>query len=455
MGKMEKGKTKTEYSYSQETILESISDGVFTVDENWTITYFNRAAEEITGISRKEALGRRCSDVFRSSICEGSCFLKKTIENGKAVINKPCFIINSEGGKIPVSISTAVLRDENGKISGGAETFRDLSDIESLRKKLTGSNAAGSMNSHSPLMHRIFDILPAVASSRSTVLIEGDTGTGKEVLARTIHSLGDNPDFPFIAVNCGALPDTLLESELFGYKKGAFTGAASDKPGRFSLAGKGTIFLDEIGEVSSALQVRLLRVLQEHTYEPLGSVKSEKTEARVIAATNRNLAALVKEGKFREDLFYRINIIRIELPPLNKRKEDIPVFTENFIEKYNSIQGKSVEGVVPEVYSVFMKYDWPGNVRELENIIERAFVVCSEGLIELKHIPDEIIGNSSGAAEEDDKNFSISEIKDSAEKELIINTLEKNGWNLTAAAVELDIHRATLYRKMKKLNIRQ
>ena len=455
MGKTENDNRKTENSCSQETILESISDGVFTVDENWNITYFNRAAEDITGIPRSEALGRRCSDVFRSSICEGSCFLKKTMSSGKAVINKPCFIINSEGDKIPVTISTAALRNEDGKITGGAETFRDLSDIESLRKKLSESNTAGSMNSHSPLMHRIFDILPAVASSRSTVLIEGDTGTGKEVLARTIHSLGSDPDSPFIAVNCGALPDTLLESELFGYKRGAFTGASSDKPGRFALAGKGTIFLDEIGEISSALQVRLLRVLQEHTYEPLGSVKSEKTEARVIAATNRNLAELVKEGSFREDLFYRVNIIRIELPPLNKRKEDIPVFTENFIKKYNSIQGKSVEGAAPEVYSAFMLYDWPGNVRELENIIERAFVICPGGMIELRHIPDEIIGSSKNPVKKNDKNISISEIKNSAEKDLIINILEKHKGSLTAAAAELNIHRATLYRKIKKLNIRQ
>ena len=454
MGKTENKNSKTEESSSQESILESISDGVFTVDENWNITYFNRAAEEITGIPRDEAVGRRCSDVFRSSICEGSCFLKETMGSGKAVINKPCFIINSEGEKIPVTISTAALRNKGGRITGGAETFRDLSDIESLRKKLSESNAAGSMNSHSPLMHRIFDILPAVASSKSTVLIEGDTGTGKEVLARTIHSLGTDPDSPFIAVNCGALPDTLLESELFGYKKGAFTGAASDKPGRFALAGKGTIFLDEIGEISPALQVRLLRVLQEHTFEPLGSVMSEKTEARVIAATNRNLVELVKAGKFREDLFYRINIIRIELPPLKNRKEDIPVFTENFIKKYNSIQGKSVEGAAPEVYSAFMSYDWPGNVRELENIIERAFVICPGGMIELRHIPDELIGSRRTAEVKSEKNLSISGMKDAAEKDLILRVLEKHGGNLTASAAELNIHRATLYRKMKKLNIR-
>ena len=443
---------QNENSYSKEAILESISDGVFTVDLSWKINYFNRAAEEITGIPRTEALGRRCSDVFRSSICEGSCFLKKTIESGKAVINKPCFIINSNGEKIPVTISTAVLRDADGNVTGGAETFRDLSDIEILKKKLSESNNAGTMNSHSPLMHRIFDILPAVASSRSTVLIEGETGTGKEVLARTIHSIGNDPESPFVAVNCGALPDTLLESELFGYKKGAFTGAESDKPGRFALAGSGTIFLDEIGEISPALQVRLLRVLQEHMYEPLGSIKPEKTGARVIAATNRNLSQLVQAGKFREDLFYRINIIRIELPPLRLRKEDIPVFTESFIDKYNSIQGKTVAGAAPEVYSAFMSYEWPGNVRELENIIERAFVICPGGMIGLRHIPDEVLGRSKNKQEIIN---SFSGIKSEAEREFIIEVLEKHNWNQSAAAAELKIHRATLYRKIKKLNIRQ
>ncbi len=439
-------------SYSKEAILESISDGVFTVDTSWEITYFNRAAENITGIKREEALGRRCSDVFRSSICEGSCYLQKTMETEGEVINKPCFIINSEGDKIPVTISTAVLRDSCGNITGGAETFRDLSDIEILKRKLSESNNAGTMNSHSPLMHRIFDILPAIASSRSTVLIEGETGTGKEVLARTIHSLGNDPESPFIAVNCGALPDTLLESELFGYKKGAFTGAGFDKPGRFALAGSGTIFLDEIGEISPALQVRLLRVLQEHTFEPLGSVKTEKTGARVVAATNKNLSQLVNEGKFREDLFYRINVIRIELPPLRLRKEDIPIFTESFIDRYNSIQGKTVAGAAPEVYSAFMSYQWPGNVRELENIIERAFVLCQGSMIELRHIPDEVLGRSKYKL---DTINSFSEIKRKTERELIVEVLERHNWNQSAAAAELDIHRATLYRKMKKLNIRR
>ena len=438
-------------NFSTESILESISDGVFTVDMSWNITYFNRAAEEITGISRAEAVGRRCSDVFRSSICEGSCFLKKTIESGDSVINKPCFIINSEGEKIPVTISTAVLRNEKGFISGGAETFRDLRDLESLKKRLGGDGSAGEMNSRSPLMLRIFNILPAIASSRSTVLIEGDTGTGKEVLARTIHKLSCNPDSPFIAVNCGALPDTLLESELFGYKKGAFTGAGSDKPGRFALAGNGTIFLDEIGEISSALQVRLLRVLQERLYEPLGGIASEKTEARVIAATNRNLTQLVKEGKFREDLYYRINIIRLELPPLRERKEDIPVFTEKFIEKYNRLQGKNVKGAAPEVYTALTEYEWPGNVRELENIIERAFVICSDDQIELKHIPDEILGKT---AVKNGKKGSISEIINLNETEIITEVIRKHSGNYTAASRELGIHRATLYRKIKKLNIK-
>ena len=313
----------------------------------------------------------------------------------------------------------------------------------------------GSFLTASPRMEAVYELVRQVAPTDAFILIRGETGTGKEIIARLIHRLSLRSSEKLVTINCAALPESLLESELFGYKKGAFTGAASDKPGRFALAGEGTIFLDEIGEISPALQVRLLRVLQEHTFEPLGSVMTEKTEARVIAETNRNLSELVKEGKFREDLFYRINIIRIELPPLKNRKEDIPVFTDNFINKYNSIQGKSVEGAAPEVYSVFMSYDWPGNVRELENIIERAFVICPGGRIELRHIPDELTGSLRMTEVKNEKKLSISGMKDAAEKEMIISILEKHNGNLTASAAELDIHRATLYRKMKKLNIRQ
>jgi PAS domain S-box-containing protein len=244
-------------------ILESISDGVFTVDGEWVVTSFNRAAEEITGIPRNEAIGRLCSEVFRSSMCEADCALKQTLKNGKQVIGKSCYIIDARGQRIPISVSTAVLKDARGRIIGGAETFRDLSELEELRQELAGRSHVGELVSRSPTMQRLFEVIPAVAASPSTVLILGETGTGKEVVARTIHALSPRHEGPFVAVNCGALPDTLLESELFGYKAGAFTGASRDKPGRFAMAKGGTLFLDEIGEVSQALQVRLLRVLQD------------------------------------------------------------------------------------------------------------------------------------------------------------------------------------------------
>jgi PAS domain S-box-containing protein len=432
-----------------EAILESISDGVFTVDLDWYITSFNRAAEEITGISREEAIGRTCSEVFRSSMCESDCALRRTLKTGKPIINKSCFIVDGDGRRIPISVSTAVLRDKNNRIVGGAETFRDLSEIEELRKELEGRFQIGDLVSRSQSMRRVFEIIPAAAASVTTVLLQGETGTGKELLARAIHDLSPHKDQPFVAINCGAFPDTLLESELFGYKAGAFTGANKDKPGRFALARSGTLFLDEIGEISPALQVRLLRVLQERVYEPLGSIRSEKTEARIIAATNRNLAAEVKKGSFREDLFYRINVIRIELPPLKRRKEDIPLMVDHFIARFNRIQQKRLSGVTPEVLALLMAHDWPGNVRELENVIERAFVLCNEGRIKSCHLPEELTARAP--ALEIGENFKSA--RHLVEAQAIRDALKHNHNNRLAAARELGIHKSTLFRKMKALGI--
>jgi PAS domain S-box-containing protein len=431
-----------------EAIFESISDGVFTVDPEWRITSFNRAAEEITGVPRKEAIGRRCSDVFRSSMCGAACALQQTLKTGKAIIGKSGYIINADGDRIPISISTAVLRDAKGRLAGGAETFRDLSEVEALRRELEGKFQIGDLSSRSPLMQRVFEVLPAVAASPSTVLILGETGTGKELVARTIHSLSPRNEGPFIAVNCGALPDTLLESELFGYKAGAFTGANKDKPGRFALARGGTIFLDEIGEVSPALQVRLLRVLQERTYEPLGATRSESTDARIMAATNKDLAEQVRRGVFREDLYYRVNVVRIELPPLRRRKEDIPLLVEQFIVRFNRLQRKSVPGITAEALSLLMAHDWPGNIRELENAVERAFILCQEGSIGIEHLPQEL--RAPGMAGVDSDMRSAHDILDA---QAIRTALERNAFNRLAAAKELGIHKTTLYRKMKKLGI--
>ena len=433
---------------STEAILESISDGVFTVNQEWRITSFNRAAEEITGIQRDEALGRFCSEVFRSSMCEVECALRRTMETGKPIIGQTGYIINAEGDRIPISVSTALLLDSRGKIIGGAETFRDLTEIEALRFELAGRFRFGDFVSRSPLLQKIFEFLPAVAASPSTVLVTGETGTGKEILARAIHSLGPRHDGPFIAVNCGALPDSLLESELFGYKAGAFTGADKAKPGRFALAQGGTLFLDEIGEVSSALQVRLLRVLQERVYEPLGSTHSETTDARIVVATNKDLGQLMQQGIFRQDLYYRINVVRIELPPLRRRKEDIPLLVEQFIARFNRRQVKSVSGATPEVLSLLMACDWPGNIRELENVIERAFILCSNGPISIAHLPGELHGQSGKPVGSD-----IRSATDSLEIQTIYRALQRHHYNRLAAAKELGIHKSTLFRKIKKLGI--
>ncbi len=440
-----------EKSAATDAILESISDGVFTVDGEWRVTSFNRAAEKITGVSRKEAIGRRCAEVFRSSMCGAECALQKTLKTGRPVIGKSGYIINADGERIPISISTAVLKDADGKVTGGAEVFRDLSEIDALRRELEGRVRVGELVSHSPVMQKLFEVLPAIAASPSTVLLQGETGTGKELVARTIHSLSPRKDGPFIAVNCGALPDTLLESELFGYKAGAFTGASKDKAGRFALAKGGTLFLDEIGEMSPALQVRLLRVLQDRVYEPLGSTRSEKADVRVIVATNRDLLERCREGAFREDLYYRVNVVRVELPPLRRRKEDIPLLAEQFIARFNRLQDKRVGGIAPEALSLLMAHDWPGNVRELENAIERAFILCGAGRIELAHLPETLTG--AGQLRAAPEGPGLREAREALDVQAIRTALERNRGNRLAAAKELGIHKTTFFRKIRALGI--
>jgi transcriptional regulator with PAS, ATPase and Fis domain len=291
--------------------------------------------------------------------------------------------------------------------------------------------------------------LPQIAESASSVLIEGASGTGKELFARAIHRLSPRRKKRFVALNCAALPDTLLESELFGYKAGAFTDARKDKPGRFALADGGTIFLDEIGDISPAMQARLLRVLQERTFEPLGSVEPVQVDVRVLAATNKDLAKLVRKAVFREDLFYRIHVVRITLPNLRDRREDIPLLIEHFIAKFNRLQGKDVVGVSDEVLSRLMEYDYPGNVRELENFIEHAFVLCRGGLIELYHLPPTVRGTSVGQSVPNMAGMTL----EAMERLLIADALRRNGGNRRAAARQLGIDPSTLFRKVKAFGI--
>jgi len=428
-------------------ILDNITDGVFTISEDKRITSFNHAAENITGIKRDKAIGQYCSDVFRANVCEKDCALAHTMKTGKPIISKKFFIINSQGDEVPVSVSTALLRDTSGNVIGGVETFRDQSAVYELRKKLEGSYSFGDIISKNNAMLRIFSILPQIAESDSTVLIEGESGTGKELFARVIHNLSKRKNKDLIAVNCGALPDTLLESELFGYKAGAFTDAKKDKKGRFAQAEKSTIFLDEIGDISPAFQVRLLRFLQDRVYEPLGANEPVHADVRVIAATNKNLADLVEKKIFRSDLFYRINIIKIVIPPLRERKDDIPQLVKHFISKYNHIMEKCVDKVSPDVMDILMRHHFPGNIRELENILESAMVLCTDHIIQVENLPADLTARKI----EHQTHYSHS-IKD-VEQQNILACLQRNNWNRLAAARELGIHKTTLFRKIKQLEI--
>lgn len=370
-------------------ILETISEGVITVDPNKRIQSFNRAAEAIAGFSRQEAAGQFCFDVFRGDICDGKCLLDKTRRFGRPQHDIPAFIITKTGQHIPVSVSTAALRHPVNHITGMVAIFRDISELETLRKHFAKSFAPTDILGKTPQITKIFSFLPDIADSDSAVLLEGPTGSGKEVFARAIHHQSGRQKGPFVAINCSALPDTLLASELFGYKKGAFTGALKDKPGRFMLAHQGTLLLDEICSTSTAFQADLLRVLETGEFTPLGHIEPVRVDFRLLAATHSDLRQLIDQGQFREDLYYRLNVVKITLPPLKDRKADIPILADHFVHKYNLLKGKAIQGVSQDVMSALMAYPFPGNVRELENMIEYAFILCKGDQIQIKHLPED------------------------------------------------------------------
>jgi len=433
-------------------ILDSIGDGAFTVDEDWNITSFNRAAEQISGFSKDEAIGRKCFDVFKATICKDSCALKQSIETDEEVTNLRANITNKDGHLVPINVTASALRDEDGNVIGGVENFRDCSAMEEMRKEISEKYTFQDIISKNHKIRNIFTILPNIAKSDSTVLIEGPSGSGKELFAKAIHDLSTRKG-RYVALNCAALPDTLLESELFGYKKGAFTGAKTDKLGRFALAEGGTFFLDEVGDISPALQLRLLRVLQEKEYEPLGSTSTVKADVRVIAATNRDLEKLVEEGGFRRDLFFRLNVIKITLPSLAERKEDIPILVDHFIHKFNNLKQKNIEFASPEVIRLLMRHDFPGNIRELENIIEYSFVMCHEGVIGVGCLPD---GFAEPGQEQAKQNQATSESAtplSNAEAGTILAALQKFEGHRGKTAAFLGVEKTTLWRKMKKYQI--
>ena len=428
-----------------DVIFNSISDGVFTVDQDCIVTSFNRSAESITGFRSAEAIGKHCFDIFRTEMCHKQCALKDTLKTTDPVENARVTIVTRDEQEIPISVTTTLLRDDEGAVIGAVEFFRDISEIEHLRDSLDRKRGLDDIVSVNSDMRELINLIPDVAESECNVLIEGLSGSGKELVAQVIHNLSPRRYGPYIKLNCAALPASLLESELFGYEKGAFTDAKRNKPGLFSLASGGTLLLDEIGEMEMALQVKLLRVLNNGEYQPLGSTKALHTDARILAATNACLKDEVAQGRFREDLYYRVNVVSLSIPPLCERPDDIPLLVSHFLRIFGIKRRKPITRISPIALAALRKYDFPGNVRELENAIEHAFVMCHEEEIQIEHLPAQVrliseavsgIVNGGGS-----------------EKKVILEALGRHRGNKTRAAEELGVHRSTLWRKLKSYGI--
>jgi two-component system, NtrC family, response regulator HydG len=446
-------------------LLESMADGVFTLNEAGEITSWNAAMEKISGYSAEEALGRTCA-ILQFNLC-----LKKSCPSGigecgiyekGAVDAKECALMHKDGHHVPVLKSARLVKDGDNSVIGIVETVTDLTElqkarqqIEEISRKLKDVHRLDNIIGKSRAMQAVFSAIRAASASEATVLIQGQSGTGKELVAGAIHYNSDRSAKPLVTVNCSALTESLLESELFGHAKGAFTGAIRDRKGRFEEATGGAVFLDEIGEISPFIQVKLLRVLQEREIERVGESRRRKIDIRIIAATNKDLYELVRTGEFRQDLYYRLKVFPIEVPPLNQRKDDIPLLAEHFIDQQNEKTGKQVKGLTQTALRLFMDHHWPGNVRELENAIEHAFVLCDDKEIDIFDLPVDlrkakyepvlaattpVVNNHTG-------------FRGQLTKTHLETLLADCNWNKAEVARRVGLSRTAIWKYMKKWNI--
>jgi PAS domain S-box-containing protein len=414
----------------------------------------NKQARLLTGLSTKDALGAPLEEVFPPDGGELRSLITSVMESGKPIRGARTYIVNTHGERIPVIANTAPVLDETGTISGTVVSLEDNRAIEALRLELRHKYTFGDIVTRDHRMLRLLQILPTVAESESTVLIVGPTGTGKELFAHALHSASPRSKGPFVAVNCAALPDTLLESELFGYKKGAFTDAKRDKPGRLALATGGTLFLDEVGDLSLTTQAKLLRVLEGKQYQPLGATQSVEADVRIIAATNQDLSSMVESGQFRSDLYYRLNVIGFRLPALSERPGDIPLLVEHFIEVLNAEKGRHIKQVSPAAMSWLMRCDYPGNVRELRSIIERAYVLCPHDQIEEDCLSMHLLGAPpSELPQQRRAPLPLRRLPSEEQRRVIYKTLREHNGHRGKTAEALGIDKSTLWRKMKKHGI--
>ncbi|MEJ2636083.1 MAG: sigma 54-interacting transcriptional regulator [Calditrichia bacterium] len=429
-------------------ILESLSEGVFTVDKSFRINFMNRAAERITGFPREEVIGKFCKYVFRAELCSHQCPIAVVLESGRDLRDFEYSIYHRNGNNLHIRINAAVLRNRESEPVGGVISFRNLSEYEAIRKNLEKSAHFHGIIGHGKSMREIFDLIEEIADTDATVLIQGDSGTGKEMIANAIQSLSTRSDKPFIKVNCSVFTPQLLASELFGHVKGAFTGAIKDRLGRFEMAHTGTLFLDEVAETPLEMQIQLLRVLQEGTFERVGESLSRKVDVRVIAATNKNLSRALADSKFREDLYYRLNVIPIHVPSLQEHPEDIPYLVRHFLQKYSLLYQKTIDEIEDGALEILVNQQWRGNVRELENSIEYAFARTKSGsVIQACKLPPTIRHTVRCRDSHKAANFADDEAA------RIFDLLQKYRWNKSKVAKIMGIGRTTLWRKIRRFDL--
>jgi two-component system response regulator HydG len=440
-------------------IINTMNDGLMVVAPDGTIMMVNRAFEEMIGYRRDEIIGQSCSLIH----CD-ACAIARASGNGHwcdlfeqdSATRKPCMLMRKDGSYVHVLKNASILRDAAGEVLGALETLTDISEmakrdekIQQLSRLLEGEDGFYGIVGKSANMRRVFELTAKAAQSDAPVIIYGESGTGKELVAHAIHELGKRRDGPFIRFNCAALNEALLESELFGHVKGAFTGAYSHRQGRFEAAHGGDIFLDEIGDIPLSIQVKLLRVLETKQFERVGDVRPVTVDVRIITATHRDLESLVSQGNFREDLFFRINVIPIYLPPLRERLDDMPLLVNHFIQRLREQSGKAITGLTPDAMRLIMDQSWPGNVRELQGALEYAFVLAEKGLIHPEHLPPKITGSAPDRK-------TLVEDRSSAgtdEKAALIAALNQTGGNQSRAAALLGVSRITVWHRMKKYGI--
>ena len=441
-------------------VVSTIQDGLIIIDTCGSIVSVNNAMESILGYSREELIGQKCSilncSLYKSAREKGRPHWCILFRSG-ALSQRRCTIMRRDGTHLQVLKNASPLRDGRGKLIGAVETITDITEIvekdrqiAAFRRELSSGDRFHGIVGASAAVRQVFDLIENASQSDAPVIVLGESGTGKELAAKAIHEAGERKNAPFVKVNCAALTESLLESELFGHVKGAYTGAYKGRAGRFEMAQGGDIFLDEIGDLPLSTQVKLLRVLEEKVVERVGDSKPISVDVRIISATNKNLALMVEKGLFRKDLYFRINVIPVNLPPLRERAEDIPLLAESFFRKIRLKNGKDIAGISNYAMELLMKYEWPGNVRELKGALEYAFVTCHENMIQSHHLPPDVRGEKH--FEESSKNLKAS--KEEIKKKQLLDALSKANCNQSLAAEMLGVSRVTVWNQMRRFGIK-